>query len=255
MDLNAADEIDDPLPVQHSQEETSKQIDELIKYTASKSSRKAWDASAMLSSDQQELIADLGNICSKRPWANKKWENEVVSEKTTTDDWHSGGISQLFLRLADATRDDHKDDSEELVEVHEHHKRMRAVLSLCDQILGKLDSVEGALQGLQSEHDFVVEKTSTLHVECEKLLADKVELEKLAGAIETKLQIYDELENVQRQLSQPKVDVASSSFEKVLNSIDDAVGQLSVVTISRSSSRLVSASLGRTTTSRTPAAT
>ena len=88
-------------------------------------------------------VGDHGRIRSGRMKLSARRQQQVRARNQLgpckgiwlSDDWHSGGISQLFLRLADATvkpsrcssdgltrvvmqRDDHKDDCEELVEVH-----------------------------------------------------------------------------------------------------------------------------------------
>jgi hypothetical protein len=165
--------------------------------------QKMWDAGELLDETQKEALASLGQLASERRLPVEEWnmeddgKAEVAETKNIT-------VAELFQKLAEAEAMEVEND---LLDVTEHHRRMKDMLALADAFLEKLDSIDGSLGGLQEQHDAVVHKTSALHSECEQLLQEKTDMEALASGIQTKLVHYEELENLQRSLSAPSFQV------------------------------------------------
>jgi hypothetical protein len=167
--------------------------------------QKMWDAGELLNDSQKEALASLGQLASERRLPVEEWHIEDTGQADSdVAEAKAISVAELFQKLAQAETMEVESD---LLDVTEHYRRLKDMLALADAFLDKLDSVDGALKGLQEQHDTVVHKTSALHSECEQLLQEKTEMEALANGIQSKLVHYDELENLQRSLSAPSFQV------------------------------------------------
>lgn len=69
-------------------------------------------------------------------------------------------------------------------------------VQICDEILQQVDETLNLFNELQSLHQTVATKTKTLHDACDRLLIEKQRLIEFADALRSKLNYFDELENV-----------------------------------------------------------
>jgi hypothetical protein len=189
-----------------------------IMVSVAKSHKKMWDAGTLLQDSQKEALATLAEYISIRPLPIEEWRHEEPARVESFDVQQELGagigqnesdIALIYKVLAEAeasANDDAIDD------VLSQQNRLKGILSLCDNILSKLTMVDESLISLQEQHDSVVSKTSAVHTECEKLTAEKTELEGLEKVIQSRLAHYNELENFQRQLMSLNMQVLSSYF-------------------------------------------
>ena len=183
---------------------------------ATKSNMKMWDAGVLLRDSQKEVLATLAEYTSVRPLPVEAWRQEAApnweSVRSKESDLHNRSasvVAALYRALAEAETAGTDTDGE-ISDVISQQKRLKGILNLCDNILAKLSLVDESLVSLQDQHDSVVSKTSAVHAECEKLTVEKSELEGLAKTIQNRLAHYNELENFQRQLTSPNMQVHGS---------------------------------------------
>jgi hypothetical protein len=187
--------------------------------SVAKSHKKMWDAGTLLKESQKEALATLAEYISIRPLPVEEWclEEPAGTEpaRDTSQDAEAGAgeyqseVALIYKVLAEAEASANDDDIDDVLN---QQKRLKGILNLCDNILSKLTLVDESLISLQEQHDSVVSKTSAVHTECEKLTAEKTELEGLAKIIQSRLAHYNELENFQRQLMSPNMQVISDSL-------------------------------------------
>ena len=169
----------------------------------------------MLRDSQKEALATLAEYISTRPLPVEAWrhdENETIDaarhKQPEPESKADGALDVAFIYKSLAEAESSCTD-EEISDVLNQQKRLKGILNVCDNILAELSLVDESLISLQDQHDSVVSKTSAVHSECEKLTAEKSELEGLAKTIQNRLAHYNELENFQRQLTSPNMQVSS----------------------------------------------
>ena len=187
-----------------------------IMVSVAKSHKKMWDAGTLLKDSQKEALATLAEYVSVRPLPVEEWRHEEPAGVESACDKpqeagegpgeNEGDISLIYKFLAEAEASANDDDIDDVLS---QQNRLKGILNLCDTILSKLSLVDESLISLQEQHDAVVSKTSAVHTECEKLTAEKTELEGLAKVIQSRLAHYNELENFQRQLMSLNMQVIS----------------------------------------------
>ncbi|XP_010463298.1 PREDICTED: conserved oligomeric Golgi complex subunit 3-like [Camelina sativa] len=69
-------------------------------------------------------------------------------------------------------------------------------IQTCDDILHHVDETLDLFNELQLQHQGVTTKTKTLHDACDRLLMEKQKLMEFSEALRSKLNYFDELENV-----------------------------------------------------------
>jgi hypothetical protein len=184
-----------------------------IMVSAAKSHKKMWDAGILLRDSQKEALATLAEYTSIRPLPVESWrqDNGANIESAQSEERESENqtdatyeVAYIYRALAEAETSGTEEDISDVIN---QQKRLKGILKLCDDILVKLSLVDESLISLQDQHDSVVSKTSAVHSECEKLTAEKSELEGLAKTIQNRLAHYNELENFQRQLTSPNMQV------------------------------------------------
>jgi hypothetical protein len=189
-----------------------------IMVSVAKSHKKMWDAGTLLQDSQKEALATLAEYVSIRPLPVEEWRHEEPAVESVCDKpqeaeagpcENESDVSLIYKVLAEAEASANDDDIDDVLS---QQKRLKGILNLCDTILSKLSLVDESLISLQEQHDSVVSKTSAVHTECEKLTAEKTELEGLAKVIQSRLAHYNELENFQRQLMSLNMQVISDTL-------------------------------------------
>jgi hypothetical protein len=190
-----------------------------IMVSVAKSHKKMWDAGTLLQDSQKEALATLAEYISIRPLPVEEWRhdetagiepaNDTPQEAVAGPGESESDVSLIYKVLAEAEASANDDDIDDVLS---QQKRLKGILNLCDNILSKLSLVDESLIFLQDQHDSVVSKTSAVHTECEKLTAEKTELEGLEKVIQSRLAHYNELENFQRQLMSLNMQVISDKL-------------------------------------------
>ncbi len=94
----------------------------------------------------------------------------------------------------------------------QHHAAvLDAHLASCDDLLNTIDGVLELFNKLKDGQRTVSERTSALHVTCDRLVKEREALVNVADALRSKLMHFDELENVAAQF-QSSACLSSSSF-------------------------------------------
>lgn len=96
----------------------------------------------------------------------------------------------------------------------------------CDQLLGQIDSALNSLKVLETEYNFVSNKTSSLNSTSEKLIAEQKRLNEIGDDIMKRLYYFAQVEQITQRLQSPTISVASDIFLQTLNRIDECLDYL-----------------------------
>lgn len=119
-------------------------------------------------------------------------------------------------------------------EIHQHadgvyHKYLQQLELRSDECCHTLEQIDLAMQKLQtlnSEYDFVSNKTSSLNSASEKLIEEQQKLQQLGDEIQRRLHFFNQVELLHQRLQSPTLSVASEAFRECLNRIDECLGFL-----------------------------
>lgn len=94
----------------------------------------------------------------------------------------------------------------------------------CDDILDKVQSTGDLLKVLQTNYDSVEDKTKTLQMACEKLLADQTQLAEMAENLAIRLSYFNELEPIAKLFASPGDQVClDEKFVPMLLHLDECL--------------------------------
>ncbi|XP_077236497.1 sec34-like family protein isoform X2 [Tasmannia lanceolata] len=96
-------------------------------------------------------------------------------------------------------------------------------IQTCDGILHQVDDTLDLFNELQLQHQAVETKTKTLHDACDCLLIEKQRLIEFAEALRSKLNYFDELENVATNFYSPNMKVGGGHFLPLLKRLDECI--------------------------------
>ncbi|KAG5129981.1 hypothetical protein JHK84_036378 [Glycine max] len=96
-------------------------------------------------------------------------------------------------------------------------------IQTCDEILQQVDDTLDLFNELQLQHQAVATKTKTLHDACDRLLQEKQRLIDFAEALRSKLNYFDELENVATNFYSPNMNVGNENFLPLLKRLDECI--------------------------------
>ncbi|CAN6845021.1 unnamed protein product [Brassica oleracea] len=198
-----------------------------------------WDQSAPLTEEQQAAIVSLSHAVAERPFpANLVHEYvyrpeyglSVSAEDTNLGD--SGVIEAVLVN----TNQFYKwfTDLELAMKSETEEKYLHYVNTLteriqtCDNILPQagfhqVDETLDLFNELQLQHQTVTTKTKTLHDACDRLLMEKQKLMEFAEALRSKLNYFDELENISSNFYSPNMSVSNSNFVPLLKRLDECI--------------------------------
>ena len=101
----------------------------------------------------------------------------------------------------------------ELYEVH----------SFCGDVVSQMSEVQGNLSDILDNYEQVKKRTDSLHNSCTALMNETTDLLNCAENISGRLQYFDELEDINRQLNSSAVSVTSDSFVPMLARLDECI--------------------------------
>ncbi|XP_024973741.1 conserved oligomeric Golgi complex subunit 3 isoform X1 [Cynara cardunculus var. scolymus] len=96
-------------------------------------------------------------------------------------------------------------------------------IQTCDGILQQVDETLDLFNELQMQHQVVATKTKTLHDACDRMVIEKQRLIEFAESLRSKLNYFDELENVATSFYSSNTNVASENFLPTLKKLDECI--------------------------------
>lgn len=193
-----------------------------------------WEQNAPLTEQQQAALVALSHAVSERPFPPNLSQEPVtghenalsVSSREDTLE-NSGAIDVVlvnthqfykwFTELESAMKS-------ETEEKYRHYvNTLTERIQTCDDILNQVDETLDLFNELQLQHQTVATKTKTLHDACDRLLIEKQRLIEFAEALRSKLNYFDELENVATSFHFPNMNVGSGHFLPMLKRLDECI--------------------------------
>ncbi|XAR53530.1 hypothetical protein NMG60_11022121 [Bertholletia excelsa] len=193
-----------------------------------------WEQSTPLTEQQEAAIAALSHAFSERPLPDKLSQDHAsghdnvlsISTKQSTVE-ESGVIGAVLVNTNEFYT--WFTDLEALMKSETEEKYQHYLTSLterietCDGILLQVDETLDLFNELQLQHQAVATKTKTLHDACDRLLIEKQRLIEFAEALRSKLNYFDELENVASNFYSPNMNVSNQNFLSLLKRLDDCI--------------------------------
>ncbi|KAJ0229257.1 Conserved oligomeric Golgi complex subunit 3 [Hirschfeldia incana] len=196
-----------------------------------------WEQSAPLTEEQQAAIVSLSHAVAERPFpANlvheyvHRPENGLSVSAEDTNLGDSGAIEAVLVN----TNQFYKwfTDLESAMKSETEEKYLHYVNNLteriqtCDNILHQVDETLDLFNELQLQHQTVTTKTKTLHDACDRLLMEKQKLMEFAEALRSKLNYFDELENISSNFYSPNMNVSNYNFLPLLKRLDECISYI-----------------------------
>ncbi|OAY85675.1 Conserved oligomeric Golgi complex subunit 3 [Ananas comosus] len=193
-----------------------------------------WEQNAPLTDQQKAAILALSHAVAERPFppnlsqkeiSVKSGELSVLTEDSTFE--KAGEIDAVlvnthqFYKWFTELESAMKSETEEKYRFYVNTLMER--IQICDGILQQVDDTLNLFSELQSLHQSVATKTKTLHDACDRLLMEKQRLIEFADALRSKLNYFDELENVSTSFYSPNMSIGSTQFLPLLKRLDDCI--------------------------------
>ncbi|XP_058215756.1 conserved oligomeric Golgi complex subunit 3-like isoform X4 [Rhododendron vialii] len=191
-----------------------------------------WEQNAPLTEQQQAAIVALSHTFAERPFPVKLSQEHVggqdnglsISTKHSTME-ETGEIEAVLVNTNQFYKwftDLEAAMKSETEEKYQHYlTSLTERIQTCDGILHQVDETLDLFNLLQLQHQEVATKTKTLHDACDRVLIEKQKLIEFAEALRTKLNYFDELENVATNFY--SVNVASGNFLALLKRLDECI--------------------------------
>nr|XP_029124233.1 conserved oligomeric Golgi complex subunit 3 isoform X2 [Elaeis guineensis] len=196
-----------------------------------------WEQNAPLTEQQKAAILALSNAVAERPFPPNLSQDQVP-----------GKDCNLSISTQDSTAEETGATDAVLVNTHQFYKwftdlesamkyeteekyrlyvnTLMERIQICDGILQQVDDTLNLFNELQSLHQTVATKTKTLHDACDRLLIEKQRLIEFAEALRSKLNYFDELENVSTSFYSPNMNIGSEQFLPLLKRLDDCISYI-----------------------------
>ncbi|XP_015696109.1 conserved oligomeric Golgi complex subunit 3 isoform X2 [Oryza brachyantha] len=159
---------------------------------------------------EKSLVKDGGAIVPEKEAALEEGAMDAVLVNT-----HQ--FYKWFSELESAM----KSETEEKYRLYESTLEER--VKTCDGILQQVDDTLSLFEELQSLHLSVATKTKTLHDACDQLLLEKQRLIEFAEALRSRLNYFDELENVSTSFYSQTMNIGNEQFLPLLKRLDDCI--------------------------------
>ncbi|KAK6945655.1 Conserved oligomeric Golgi complex, subunit 3, partial [Dillenia turbinata] len=193
-----------------------------------------WEQNAPLTEQQQAAIIALSHAVSERPFPvslsrehipgqdngltiSTKVNNLEESLAIEAGLVNANQFYKWFAELETAMKS-------ETEEKYRHYvNTLTERIQTCDDILHQVDDTLELFNELQLQHQAVATKTKTLHDACDRLLIEKQRLIEFAEALRSKLNYFDELENVATNFYSPNMNVGNENFLPLLKRLDECI--------------------------------
>lgn len=193
-----------------------------------------WEQNAPLTEQQKAAILALSHAVAERPFPPNlsqehvpgKDSNLLVSTRDSTSE-ETGAMDAVlvnthqFYKWFTDLESAMKYETEEKYRIYVNTLMER--IQICDGILQQVDDTLNLFNELQLLHQTVATKTKSLHDACDRLLIEKQRLIEFAEALRSKLNYFDELENVSTSFYSPNMNIGSEHFLPLLKRLDDCI--------------------------------
>ncbi|MED6147601.1 Golgi transport complex subunit 3 [Stylosanthes scabra] len=193
-----------------------------------------WEQNAPLTEHQQAAIISLSHAISERPLPlklaqeNASVQDTALTVKTKDSSFDDNGAIQTvmvntnqFYKWFTDLESAMKSETEEK---YQHYvNTLTERIQTCDDILQQVDDTLDLFNELQLQHQAVATKTKTLHDACDRLVQEKQRLIDFADALRSKLNYFDELENVATNFYSPNMNVGNENFLPLLKRLDECI--------------------------------
>ncbi|KAL5698585.1 Golgi transport complex subunit 3 [Ranunculus cassubicifolius] len=192
-----------------------------------------WDQNAPLTEQQQAAISALGHSVVERPFPvnvsqEKGGHNEGLSVLVKDSSFKGSGAIETvmvnthqFYNWFTELEASMKSETEE--KYRHYVNTLTERIQTCDGILDQVDETLHLFNELQLQHQAVATKTKTLHDACDRLLMEKQRLVEFAEALRSKLNYFDELENVSTNFYSANMKVGNGHFLPLLKRLDECI--------------------------------
>ncbi|XP_071732124.1 conserved oligomeric Golgi complex subunit 3-like isoform X1 [Rutidosis leptorrhynchoides] len=193
-----------------------------------------WEQNAPLTEQQQAAIVALSHAVVERPFPSKLSQDNVsgknnglsISMKHETVE-ESGEIDGVlvntnqfykwFMDLEAAMKSETEEKYQQYVNT------LTERIQTCDGILQQVDETLDLFSDLQMQHEVVATKTKTLHDACDRMVIEKQRLIEFADTLRSKLNYFDELENIATSFYSSNTNVSSEDFLPQLKKLDECI--------------------------------
>ncbi|KAI9090258.1 Sec34-like family-domain-containing protein [Phlyctochytrium arcticum] len=179
-----------------------------------------WDATITLGEAQKRVINLLQDICAQPPPPVELADTDedkddafpVAPVGTTTD------LSEIF-GLSNPEMEQSQEEG-----YRAYLSAATAYRNAYDDRLDKVELVSGMLNTLQSNHDSVEGKTSSLQTTSEKLLAEQTHSAEVAEQLSSRLSFFNDLEPIAKLVASPGDDIClDDKFVPMLLRLDECL--------------------------------
>ncbi|XP_016651945.1 PREDICTED: conserved oligomeric Golgi complex subunit 3 isoform X2 [Prunus mume] len=194
-----------------------------------------WEQNTPLTEQQQAAIATLSHSVAERPFPpnlgqDRTGHQNALSVSTKDSSFgseHSVAIEAVLVNTNQFYKwftDLEAALKSETEEKYRHYvDTLTERIQTCDGILGQVDDTLDLFNELQLQHQAVATKTKTLHDACDRLLIEKQRLIEFSEALRSKLNYFDELENIATNFYSPNMNVLNENFLPLLKRLDDCI--------------------------------
>ncbi|CAN6680676.1 unnamed protein product [Malus baccata var. baccata] len=195
-----------------------------------------WEQNTPLTEQQQAAIATLSHSVAERPFPPNLAQDRTTGHQngltvSTKDSSfgleHSAAIEAVLVNTNQFYKwftDLEAALKSETEEKYRHYlDTLTERIQTCDGILGQVDDTLELFNELQDQHQAVATKTRTLHDACDRLLIEKQRLIEFTEALRSKLNYFDELENITTNFYSPNMNVLHENFLPLLKRLDECI--------------------------------
>nr|XP_043637301.1 conserved oligomeric Golgi complex subunit 3 isoform X2 [Erigeron canadensis] len=193
-----------------------------------------WEQNAPLTEQQAAAIKALSDAIVERPFPSKLSQESIAQENhglsistkpgTVEESGEIDGVlvnTNQFYKWFTDLEAAMKSETEE--KYQQYVTRLTERIQICDGILQQVDETLDLFNELQMQHEVVATKTKTLHDACDRLVIEKQRLIEFADSLRSKLNYFDELENVATSFHSSNTNVTSENFLTQLKKLDECI--------------------------------
>ncbi|KAI3762323.1 hypothetical protein L1987_52749 [Smallanthus sonchifolius] len=193
-----------------------------------------WEQNAPLTEQQQAAIIALSHDVVERPFPSKLSQENISRENnglsistkpgTVEESGEIDGVlvnTNQFYKWFTDLEAAMKSETEE--KYQQYVNTLTERIQTCDGILQQVDETLDLFNELQMQHQVVATKTKTLHDACDRMVIEKQRLIEFAESLRSKLNYFDELENVATSFYSSNTNVASENFLPQLKKLDECI--------------------------------
>ncbi|KAH9619484.1 hypothetical protein KSS87_019429 [Heliosperma pusillum] len=194
-----------------------------------------WEQNAPLTEQQQAAIIALSHAVADRPFPSNLVQDQMpgqenglsVDTQDSVADHSSAAIEAVLVNTNQFYKwftDLEAAMKSETEEKYRHYvDTLTQRIQTCDVILRQVDDTLELFNELQLQHQAVATKTKTLRDACDSLLMEKQRLIEFADALRSKLNYFDELENIATSFYSPSMSVGNQDFLPRLKQLDECI--------------------------------